>query len=110
MINGSMDNIIKLSAAEDTWLAFAKTDGEYYPVGHYTSKLMINKAKRLTIEHFNRVLDFLRAGAITRRQDKTMIKHYVLDTNVLLHNPNALFLFQDNHVIIPNTVIEKSTA
>ncbi len=36
-----------------------------------------------------------------------MIKHYVLDTNVLLHNPNALFLFQDNHVIIPITVIEE---
>ncbi|HPQ67709.1 MAG TPA: dienelactone hydrolase family protein [bacterium] len=58
MINGSMDNIIKLSAAEDTWLAFGKPEWRIYPVGHYTSMLMINKAKKLTIEHFNRVLDF----------------------------------------------------
>jgi hypothetical protein len=31
----------------------------------------------------------------------------VLDTNVLLHNPNALFVFQDNHVVIPYPVIEE---
>src|SRR5262245_54582129 len=35
------------------------------------------------------------------------VKHFVLDTNVLLHNPNALFVFQDNHVIIPFAVIEE---
>jgi PhoH-like ATPase len=35
------------------------------------------------------------------------IKHFVLDTNVLLHNPDALFVFQDNHVIIPFPVIEE---
>ncbi|MEM1184550.1 MAG: PhoH family protein [Planctomycetota bacterium] len=35
------------------------------------------------------------------------VKHFVLDTNVLLHNPNALFVFQDNHVIIPYQVIEE---
>lgn len=34
-------------------------------------------------------------------------KYFVLDTNVLLHNPNALFLFQDNHIILPITVIEE---
>jgi len=34
-------------------------------------------------------------------------KYYVLDTNVLLHNPNALFVFQDNHVVIPYPVIEE---
>ena len=34
-------------------------------------------------------------------------KHFVLDTNVLLHNPDALFVFQDNHVIIPFPVIEE---
>ena len=37
----------------------------------------------------------------------TSVKHFVLDTNVLLHNPNALFVFQDNHVIIPYPVIEE---
>ena len=35
------------------------------------------------------------------------IKHFVLDTNVLLHNPNALFMFADNEVIIPFDVIEE---
>ena len=35
------------------------------------------------------------------------IKHFVLDTNVLLHNPDALFVFEDNHVIIPFPVIEE---
>ncbi len=35
------------------------------------------------------------------------VKHFVLDTNVLLHNPNALFVFQENHVVIPFPVIEE---
>jgi PhoH-like ATPase len=34
-------------------------------------------------------------------------KHFVLDTNVLLHNPNALFLFKTNEIIIPFDVIEE---
>src|SRR5207249_1383999 len=34
-------------------------------------------------------------------------KHFVLDTNVLLHNPNALFMFTDNEVVIPFDVIEE---
>ena len=37
----------------------------------------------------------------------TIVKHFVLDTNVLLHNPNALFVFEDNHVIVPYPVIEE---
>ncbi|MFZ2446248.1 MAG: PhoH family protein [Syntrophobacteraceae bacterium] len=36
-----------------------------------------------------------------------MRKTYVLDTNVLLHNPGALFAFEDNNVIIPFAVIEE---
>lgn len=36
-----------------------------------------------------------------------MIKNFVLDTNVLLHDPNALHKFQDNRVIIPITVVEE---
>lgn len=36
-----------------------------------------------------------------------MPKTYVLDTNVLLHNPNAPFVFQENDVIIPLAVIEE---
>jgi len=34
-------------------------------------------------------------------------KHFVLDTNVLLHNPAALFMFKDHEVIIPFDVIEE---
>ena len=34
-------------------------------------------------------------------------KYFVVDTNVLLHNPGALFVFQDNHVVIPFPVIEE---
>lgn len=35
------------------------------------------------------------------------IKHFVLDTNVLLHSQNALFVFKENNVIIPYPVIEE---
>src|SRR3954452_10709711 len=35
------------------------------------------------------------------------VKFFVLDTNVLLHNPNALFAFADNQVIIPFDVLEE---
>ncbi|MEM8757000.1 MAG: PhoH family protein [Planctomycetota bacterium] len=37
----------------------------------------------------------------------TRVKHFVLDTNVLLHNPDALFVFEDNHIVIPYPVIEE---
>ncbi len=36
-----------------------------------------------------------------------MKKNYVLDTNVLLHDPQAIFKFEDNHVVIPIYVIEE---
>jgi PhoH-like ATPase len=35
------------------------------------------------------------------------MKNYVLDTNVLLHDPQAIFRFEDNTVIVPLTVIEE---
>ncbi len=34
-------------------------------------------------------------------------KIFVLDTNVLIHNPRSMFSFQDNTVVIPITVIEE---
>ena len=34
-------------------------------------------------------------------------KFFVVDTNVLLHNPNAIFLLADNEVVIPFDVIEE---
>ena len=36
-----------------------------------------------------------------------MKKNFVLDTNVLLHDPDAIFAFEDNDVIIPIYVIEE---
>ncbi len=35
------------------------------------------------------------------------MKNYVLDTNVLLHDPNSILNFQDNVVLIPIEVIEE---
>ena len=35
------------------------------------------------------------------------MKTFVIDTNVLLHDPEAMFAFGDNHVVIPMTVIEE---
>jgi PhoH-like ATPase len=36
-----------------------------------------------------------------------MKKNYILDTNVLLHDPNAIHKFEDNTIIIPIRVIEE---
>jgi PhoH-like ATPase len=46
-----------------------------------------------------RILDHL--------QSKVDVKHFVLDTNVLLHNPSAIFLLADNEIHIPFDVIEE---
>ena len=35
------------------------------------------------------------------------VKTFVLDTNILLHNPNALFVFKEHHVVVPFKVIEE---
>ncbi len=35
------------------------------------------------------------------------MKNYILDTNVLLHDPNSLLTFKENHVLIPIEVIEE---
>ncbi len=34
-------------------------------------------------------------------------KFFVLDTNVLMHDPSALFKFQEHHVYLPMTVLEE---
>ncbi|MEY4480593.1 MAG: hypothetical protein RLZZ267_1271 [Bacillota bacterium] len=36
-----------------------------------------------------------------------MKKIYILDTNVLLHDPNAILNFEDNEVVIPAVVLEE---
>lgn len=35
------------------------------------------------------------------------MKIFVLDTNVLIHDPESIFAFSDNHVVIPMAVIEE---
>jgi PhoH-like ATPase len=35
------------------------------------------------------------------------VKNYILDTNVLLHDPNSLLSFEENNVLIPIEVIEE---
>src|SRR5215468_1632213 len=34
-------------------------------------------------------------------------KNYILDTNVLLHDPNSLLSFEENNVLLPIEVIEE---
>ena len=45
------------------------------------------------------------AGGATRQGP--LKKRYILDTNVLLHDPNSLTSFQDNDVLLPIDVIEE---
>src|SRR5687768_11994564 len=36
-----------------------------------------------------------------------MPKHFVLDTNILIHDPRAIFQFEENEVVIPIFVLEE---
>src|SRR5260370_22585029 len=38
---------------------------------------------------------------------RTRVKNYVLDTNVLLHDPHSVYRFADNHVWIPIDVLSE---
>jgi predicted ribonuclease YlaK len=38
---------------------------------------------------------------------RTPIKTFVLDTNIVLHNPDAIFVFKEHDVVLPFTVIEE---
>jgi len=44
---------------------------------------------------------------IRETQRFSRVKNYILDTNVLLHDPHSLLSFADNHVVIPIEVIEE---
>ena len=44
------------------------------------------------------------------RLSNSQSKLFVLDTNVLLHDPNALLAFNEHHVVIPMTVLEELDA
>jgi len=36
-----------------------------------------------------------------------LIKNYILDTNVLIHSPNCIYMFEDNNIIIPIICLEE---
>src|SRR5690349_23182161 len=38
---------------------------------------------------------------------KLLVKNYILDTNVLLHDPDSLLSFEENNVLLPIEVIEE---
>jgi len=46
----------------------------------------------------------------TQRHVGTQVKTYVLDTNVLLHDPQSIFKFEDNNLAIPVEVLEELDA
>ena len=48
-----------------------------------------------------------RNGTAHAAPDAVGIRTFVLDTNILLHNPDAVFVFKEHHVVIPFTVIEE---
>lgn len=49
----------------------------------------------------------LHTRLIIREGDDVMIKNYVIDTNVMIHDPAFMYNFKDNNVIIPIICIEE---
>ena len=50
------------------------------------------------------------AAVIRGRQAKQERRIFVLDTNVLMHDPTAIFRFEEHDVYIPMTVLEELDA
>jgi len=48
-----------------------------------------------------------RTGATNRRAGNTKTKIFVLDTNVLLHDPSSLFRFEEHDVFLPMMTLEE---
>src|SRR5207253_590421 len=47
---------------------------------------------------------------ISRIKVSAKVKTFVLDTNVLLHDPQSIFKFEDNNLAIPVEVLEELDA
>lgn len=41
------------------------------------------------------------------KSEASMIKNYILDTNVMIHDPDCFYKFEDNHIIIPIICVEE---
>lgn len=54
-----------------------------------------------------RATPLIKSDASAYVAGNSLKKNFVLDTNVLLHDPGALFLFEDNRVVVPIYVIEE---
>ena len=70
--------------------------GNFLYSGHYR---LPARTRRLKQWH--------RAHGKAQIRKSSPVKNYVLDTNVLLHDPNSLLSFQKNNVLIPIEVIEE---
>ncbi len=46
-------------------------------------------------------------ASLSRNGHETPVKNYVLDTNVLLHDPHSVYRFAENHVWIPIDVLSE---
>lgn len=64
------------------------------------------KHSRLALLVFGKVLTTTK-GIHAWRKTPSGIKLYVIDTNVLIHDPNAPLNFEEHRVIIPLTVLEE---
>jgi PhoH-like ATPase len=52
----------------------------------------------------------LGTAVLKSRQSKSERRIFVLDTNVLMHDPTAIFRFEEHDVYIPMTVLEELDA
>src|SRR5579859_5631756 len=58
-------------------------------------------------EHHSNLLLCPAPAEVHKPYQSRIVKNYILDTNVLLHDPNSLLNFADNHVYVPIEVIEE---
>jgi PhoH-like ATPase len=58
-------------------------------------------------EHHSNLLLCPAPAEVHKPYQSRIVKNYILDTNVLLHDPNSLLNFADNHVLVPIEVIEE---
>ena len=65
---------------------------------------MQQRAKKSSGPHKNQKKAVAKKAAASK---KDVHKVFVLDTNVLLHDPRAMFSFEDNDVVIPIYVVEE---
>ncbi len=69
-------------------------------VSRYCQKLMPE-------EHHSNLLLCPAPAVVHKPYQSRIVKNSILDTNVLLHDPNSLLNFADNHVLVPIEVIEE---